>query len=97
MNFKELLMTAYEVTGVFVLWICLHYVAANLYPSYCAETSLSGFIKSIFVAQAPHCIAMRWVIYNGGIAINSMWISIAIWISSKLLRNLTINNDKKNN
>ena len=96
MTIKELLITVYEFTGVFTLWICLHYVAANLYPNYCAETSVSGFIKSIFVAQAPHCIAMRWVIYNGGVAINSMWISIAIWISSKMLRSV-ISNEKKNN
>jgi hypothetical protein len=96
MKIKELLMTIYEVAGVFILWICLHYVAANLYPSYCAETSVVGFIKSVFVAQAPHCIALRWVIYNGGIAINSMWITIAIWISSKLLRNV-VSYEKKNN
>jgi hypothetical protein len=96
MNIKELLMSIYEVAGVFILWICLHYVAANLYPSYCAETSVVGFIKSVFVAQAPHCIALRWVIYNGGIAINSMWITIAIWISSKLLRNV-VSYEKKNN
>ncbi len=96
MNIKELLMSIYEVAGVFILWICLHYVAANLYPNYCAETSVVGFIKSVFVAQSPHCIAMRWVIYNGGIAINSMWITIAIWISSKLLRNV-VSHEKKNN
>ena len=97
MNVRELFNTIYEVAGVFILWICLHYVAANLYPNYCAESSVAGFIKSIFVAQAPHCVAMRWIIYHGGIAINSMWISIAIWVSSKLLRNMVLTNEKKPN
>ena len=96
MNVKELFIIVYAVAGVFILWICLHYIAANLYPYYCAETSVIGFIKSIFVAQAPHCIAMRWVIYHGGIAINSMWISIALWFSSKILRNIMDNKEKKN-
>jgi hypothetical protein len=97
MNMKSFFTTIYEVAGVFIIWISLHYVAANLYPSYCAETTVAGFIKSIFVAQAPHCIAMRWVIYHGGIAINSMWISIAIWISSKLLKSVIVSDEKKNN
>ena len=97
MKIKELFITVYEVTGVFVLWICLHYIAANIYPYYCAETGVTGFIKSVFVAQAPHCIALRWVIYHGGIAINSMWITIAIWFSSKLLRKVIVCDEKKNN
>jgi hypothetical protein len=97
MNIKQLFITVYEFTGVFVLWICLHYIAANVYPNYCAENSVIGFIKSIFVAQAPHCIAMRWIIYNGGIAINSMWITIALWFSSKMLRNVVVSSEKKNN
>jgi hypothetical protein len=96
MNIKELFTTIYEVAGIFILWICLHYIAANLYPYYCADNSISGFIKSIFLAQAPHCIAMRWVIYHGGIAINSMWISIALWFSSKLLKNIIVNGERKN-
>jgi hypothetical protein len=47
-----------------------------------------GFIKSIFVAQAPHCVAMRWLIYNGGNVINSMWAAVALWFSTKIFNNL---------
>jgi hypothetical protein len=57
---------------------------------FCAELSLLGFVKSIFVAQAPHCIALRWIIYNGGLAINSMWISIALWVTTKMLKKIVI-------
>ena len=90
MNFKSIFNTIYEVTGVFILWIIIHFVASNLYHRFCAELTVYGFIKSIFVAQGPHCIALRWVIYNGGIAINNMWISIGIWFTSKLFKKIVI-------
>lgn len=88
MDIKSIITTVYQIAGGIVLWILIHFAAANLYPIFCAEYTILGFIKSIFVAQAPHCIAMRWVIYNGGDVINRMWISIAIWISGKLLLKL---------
>lgn len=87
MNFRTVIDFIYEVAGIFILWIIIHFIAANLYARFCAEPSIFGIIKSIFVAQAPHCTAMRWIIYNGGIIINSMWVSIAVWFTTKLLRN----------
>lgn len=80
----------YNIAGIFIVWIVLHYLAANLYSSFCAELSLLGIIKSIFVAQAPHCVAMRWVIYNGGNVINSMWLSIAVWFTTKVFNTLLV-------
>ncbi len=78
----------YDISGIFVLWIVIHYSAANLYPIFCAELTVAGLMKSIFVAQEPHCIALRWIIYNGGNAINSMWLSIALWFTTKVFTNL---------
>lgn len=85
MDFKAIFNTIHEVTGFYILWIIIHYVASNLYHRFCTELTVVGFIKSVFVAQAPHCIALRWVIYNGGLAINNMWIYIGVWFTSKLL------------
>ena len=90
MDIRNIANYVYDVAGIFVLWIVIHYAAANLYPVFCAETSVVGFIKSIFVAPAPHCVALRWVIYNGGNVINSMWSSIALWFTSKLLRDFFV-------
>jgi hypothetical protein len=90
MDFKTLFKGIYDVAGIFILWIWLHYVASNMYPKFCTELSFIGFIKSIFLTQSPHCVAMRWVIYNGGNVINSMWISVGIWISAKIFTNLFI-------
>ena len=78
----------YDVSGVFIIWIVIHYLAANLYSLLCAELTMIGFMKSIFVAQEPHCIAMRWIIYNGGNMINSMWLSIAAWFTTKVFKNI---------
>lgn len=87
---KTMLKIMNDVAGIFILWIIIHYSAANLYSMYCAELTMIGFFKSILIAQEPHCVAMRWIIYNGGIMINSMWISIAAWITSKVLNNLIL-------
>ena len=77
-----------DVAGIFLMWIIIHYIASNLYASFCAELTLFGLIKSAFVAQAPHCIAMRWVVYNGGNVINNMWLSIGLWLTGKLFRDM---------
>jgi len=75
-----------NIASVFILWIIIHYIAANMYAYFCAELSLFGVIKSVFVTMTPHCVAMRWVIYNGGNAINTMWISAGLWISGKIFK-----------
>ena len=90
MNIKSIFNTIYEVAGIFTLWIIIHYIASNLYHRFCAELSIVGFVKSIFLAQAPHCIALRWIIYNGGLAINSMWLSIALWITTKVFKKIVV-------
>ena len=88
MNFNLIQNFIYDVAGIFILWIIIHYVSANLYSNFCAELTVYGFVKSIFVSQTPHCIAMRWIIYNGGNAINSMWISFALWITTKFIKSI---------
>jgi len=90
MNIKSIFNAIYEPAGAFILWIIIHYIASNLYPMFCAELTFLGFIKSMFVAQTPHCIALRWVIYNGGIAINTMWVSIAFWVTTKMLKKIVV-------
>ena len=91
MDFRLIAKNILDVAGIFVVWIIIHYIAANLYPTFCAAAGIVGFIKSVFVAQAPHCIAMRWIIYNGGIVINSMWLAIASWFTTKVFNKLLEN------
>jgi len=88
MNIQNIKDWFFNIAGVFIVWILLHFAAANMYAIFCAELSLLGLIKSIFVAEAPHCIAMRWIIYNGGATIHTMWISIGLWFTGKIFTNL---------
>ena len=51
MNFKIILTTIYEISAGIIFWIVIHYAAANLYPMFCAESGIVGFIKSIFLCK----------------------------------------------
>ena len=84
-NVKQFIKNAIEIAGIYILWISIHFICSNMYPHFCAEFTAIGFIKSMFVIEAPHCEAMRWVIYNGGNIIHGMWAAIGIWFTKQLL------------
>jgi hypothetical protein len=71
--------------GVFMLWIVLHFVTPHLYVYFCTPATIIGFALSPFIAPAPHCMAFRWVIYNGGSMITTMWMVIGTWFIRKLV------------
>ena len=75
---------AFDVVGIYLMWIVLHYVAANIYPVYCAQPTLEGFIMSIFDVPTPQCQALRFVISHGGTFINNMWIALGTYLCTKL-------------
>lgn len=70
---------------IYVFWIIVHNVSANLYVYFCAQSSIWGMITSIFTTQAPHCTALRIGMETGVGIINSMWSTLGVWISSRLL------------
>jgi len=69
----------------YILWITLHYICAHMYPELCAPKTIYGFVITPFIVSAPHCVAMRWVIYEGSNLIHTMWIVFGTWITSRLL------------
>jgi len=79
-----------ELVGMYVLWICIHYLAGNVYAYLCTPTTFTGFITSPFLTVTPECKAMRWVIYNGGNIITDMWIIFGTWVSRYLLQTINI-------
>lgn len=79
--------TAVEVCGIYIFWIVLHYVSANLYAHYCTHLSMFGFIMSAFQTPSPHCIALRWAISTGGNIITQMWCVLGTWICGKIFKN----------
>ena len=82
---KPYAMYCYNASGLYLFWICLHYVAANMYTYYCVPTFFQGFFMSPFLVSAPHCRAIRWVVHNGGNTIDNMWVMLATWLCSRLV------------
>jgi hypothetical protein len=81
---KPYLVALNGVAGLYILWMVLHFVSANLYVYYCAHMSLFGFLMSPVLASAPHCRAIRWVLNSGAQSIDAMWIVLGTWVCSKL-------------
>jgi hypothetical protein len=80
-----------NISGIYLLWILLHYIASHLYVKFCVPCTLFGFIMSPFMTATPHCQGLRWIVYNAANMINNMWIIFGAWICSTLL---IINKDK---
>jgi hypothetical protein len=72
----------FKISGIYMLWICLHYFSAHLYIKFCVPNTIIGFIMSPFMISTPHCQGLRWIVYNAANTINHMWILIGAWIYS---------------
>ena len=81
-----------KISGLYIIWIILHYVASHLYIKLCVPNTIIGFLMSPFMTATPHCQGLRWLIYNAAIMINNMWVLLGAWICSTLL---FVNNDTK--
>lgn len=73
-----------KVSGIYLLWIFLHYFSAHLYIKFCVPNTIIGFIMSPFMIMTPHCQGLRWIVYNAANIINNMWIVIGAWIYSMI-------------
>jgi hypothetical protein len=82
-----------KVSGIYLLWIFLHYIASHLYVKFCVPNTVIGFFMSPFMTATPHCQGLRWIVYNAANMINNMWIILGAWICSTLL---IINNNNTN-
>jgi hypothetical protein len=74
----------FKISGIYILWIGLHYFSAHLYVKFCVPNSVVGFIMSPFMIMTPHCQGLRWIVYNAANIINHMWILIGAWIYSMI-------------
>lgn len=72
----------FKISGIYLLWICLHYFSAHLYIKFCVPSTVIGFIMSPFMISTPHCQGLRWILYNAANVINNMWIILGAWIYS---------------
>jgi hypothetical protein len=71
-----------KASGLYLLWIFLHYFSAHLYIKFCVPSTFLGFLMSPLMISTPHCQGLRWIVYNAAGIINNMWILIGAWIYS---------------
>jgi hypothetical protein len=81
-NFTSFILNA---CSIYFMWIVLHYFASHCYIYFCTPNTFIGFIYSPFIVASPHCRAMRWVIFNGSVAIDNMWIVLGTWLCTKII------------
>jgi hypothetical protein len=79
-----------RISGVYLLWIFLHFCASYLYTKLCVPNTLLGLLMSPFLTATPHCQGLRWVIYNGANIINNMWLIVGTWLCANIMG---LNND----
>ena len=73
-----------KASGIYLLWICLHYFSAHLYIKFCVPDTILGFLMSPFMIATPHCQGLRWIVYNAAGIINNMWMLIGAWVYSMI-------------
>jgi hypothetical protein len=74
-----------QISGIYIIWIVLHFAAAHLYTTLCVPNNIIGLFMSPFLTATPHCQGLRWIIYNAANVINNMWLVLGAWICSTLL------------
>lgn len=80
-----IITTIINVCGIYLVWIILHYISCHLYVYFCVPNTIIGFIMSPFMTATPHCLGLRWIIYNAANMINNMWLILGTWVCSTIL------------
>jgi hypothetical protein len=73
-----------KVSGIYFVWIFMHYMASHLYIQWCVPATILGFVISPFIIPAPHCVGLRWVITNGSNTIIAMWFILGAWLANMI-------------
>ena len=93
----QLISSSYEIMSVsitkemqtlltfYFMWIVLHHLSGHVYIYFCTPNSIIGFITSPLMVATPHCTAIRWMIYEGGNIITTMWVSVGTYVATKIL------------
>lgn len=69
----------FHVTGVYTLYVVVHFVTPYVYVRLCTPWTLMGFLASPLMAPAPHCRALRWTFLHTASNIDTMWLVLGTW------------------
>ena len=83
---KDQVVAVFRVVQIYLFWISIHYIAAQLYIHMCVPQTMVGFLSSPFLAVTPHCQGMRWVVYMGGDVIQTMWITLGAFLCLSMFK-----------
>lgn len=75
------------VMGIIIIrlsWVFIHWSASRIYPYFCASEGVIGLLLSPFVSQAPHCVAIFWLIEISRRCIKDMWIIIGTYVAYRI-------------
>ena len=81
---KSISCYIWGIAGIYLVWILIHYFSAHLYIQLCIPYTVVGFLLSPFQAPAPHCVALRYIVYKCGESVSEMWKIIILWICAKI-------------
>ena len=77
----------WSISKIYLFWIVVHFVSANLYAYYCAHMSFYGFLTSAFMTATPHCIGLNWMTNWTHNTIRNMWLTLGTWLVTKIMEN----------
>ena len=83
-RFKPIIRSIWKISGVYIIWIFIHFFASHLYVKYCTSYTIIGFITAPILISSPHCVGIRWCITHGASTITAMWIVIGTWFATRL-------------
>lgn len=82
---KGIVIFMFQSCGIYIFWICVHYISAHLYTEMCVPRTYTGFILSPLMAQTPQCRAIRWMLLSASSVIDNMWLVFGTWLVSNLI------------
>ena len=83
-KYSPCIKTLWNIVGIYLIWIVIHYLSAHLYAIYCTPYTIIGFITAPFLVPSPHCTGLRWCITQGASTIATMWIVIGTSVATRL-------------
>lgn len=85
MVISSLIIYLWSCSKIYLFWISIHFASSNMYPYFCSNPSLFGFLISPFMVVAPHCKALGWIQTTSTFAIENMWVVLSTWITTQFL------------
>lgn len=83
--FEILFWDLWTIGKIYLLWIFVHFISANLYAYHCTHLSLYGLLSTPFLVVAPHCTALNWTTTWTHGAIKNMWLTLGSWLVAKIV------------